>query len=155
VYKRVPEIIAFTNGSNLISTLLFLTTPRFLNPDKAVLDPSSKTSFYTGKAFANVQQGTSISMGYFADLYIDFGLLGMTIALVVIAFIIARTTKFLLNLNKYNLLFNYALLIAIILSLGTFESDITFFIGMMRNYLVMFIICNKYVFPRMNKFITS
>ncbi len=155
VYERVPAIIPHTNGDNLSSTISFLLMPRFLNPGKTILDPSSKTSFYTGKTFANASQGTSISMGYFCDLYIDFGLWIMIIPLLVLTFFIGKVSNYIINSDKYNMIFTYSLFIGTILSLGTFESDIIFYMGTVRNYTVFMLLGNFFLFPFLNKYIKA
>lgn len=155
VYERVPEFIPYENGNNITGTIEFLTMPRFLNANKKILDPSSKTSYYTGKRFANAEQGTSISMGYFCDLYIDFGLWLMFIPLLVITFMIGKVSNYIINSNKYNLIFTYSLFIGTILSCGTFESDIIFYLGSVRNYTVFMILGNFFLFPYLNKYVKA
>jgi hypothetical protein len=151
----VPGFIPFENGKNITGTIEFLTMPRFLNPDKKILDPSSKTSYYTGKRFANAEQGTSISMGYFCDLYIDFGLWLMFIPLLVITFMIGKVSNYIINSDKYNLIFTYYLFIGTILSCGTFESDIIFYLGSVRNYTVFMLLGNFFLFPYLNKYVKA
>lgn len=155
VYGRVPDFIPFENGKNLAGTIEFLTMPRFLNAEKKILDPSSKTSYYTGKRFANAEQGTSISMGYFCDLYIDFGLWLMFIPLLVITFMIGKVSNYIINSDKYNLIFTYSLFIGTILSCGTFESDIIFYLGSVRNYTVFMLLGNFLLFPYLNKYVKA
>ncbi len=155
VYGRVPEYIPFENGKNITGTLEFLTMPRFLNANKKILDPSSKTSYYTGKRFANAEQGTSISMGYFCDLYIDFGLWIMFIPLLIITFMIGKVSNYIINSDKYNLIFTYSLFIGTILSCGTFESDIIFYLGSVRNYTVFMLLGNFFLFPYLNKYVKA
>lgn len=155
VYERVPGFIPFENGKNITNTIEFLTMPRFLNPEKKILDPSTKTSYYTGKRFANAEQGTSISMGYFCDLYIDFGLWLMFIPLLIITFMIGKVSNYIINSNKYNLIFTYSLFIGTILSCGTFESDIIFYLGSVRNYTVFMLLGNFLLFPYLNKYVKA
>ena len=155
VYSRVPEFIPFENGKNITGTIEFLTMPRFLNANKKILDPSSKTSYYTGKRFANAEQGTSISMGYFCDLYIDFGLWLMFIPLLIITFMIGKVSNYIINSDKYNILFTYSLFIGTILSCGTFESDIIYYLGSVRNYAVFMILGNFFLFPYINKYVKA
>ena len=90
-------------------------------------------------------------MGYFADFYIDFGFLFMVIPLLGIVAIVSLSYNYIINNKKYNLLFNYALIIAIFPSIGAFESDIVFFLGILKNYIVMLIIGNTILFPWLNK----
>jgi hypothetical protein len=155
VYSRVPKFIPFGNGKNLTETITFLLVPRILVGEKKILDPSLKTSYYTGKTFANAEQGTSISMGYFCDLYVDFGLWLMFIPLLLITYGIAAVSNYIINSDKYNILFTYSLFIGTILSLGTFESDIIFYLGSIRNYAVFMILGNYLLFPWLNRYIRN
>jgi hypothetical protein len=153
VYKTVPEIIPFQNGGDLIKTINFLLVPRFLNPDKGVKDASERTSYYTGKRFTRASQGTSISMGYFCDMYIDFGLYLMFVPLISIAALVGLVYKKIVAIKSYNRLFLNSILIGTFLSLGTFESDSLFFLGMLRNNIVLLLLAHFTLFPFINKFI--
>jgi hypothetical protein len=51
--------------------------PRLFFPNKDVLDDSAETSYFTGYEVAGADQGTSISIGYIGESYIDFGRIGM------------------------------------------------------------------------------
>jgi hypothetical protein len=48
-------------------------TPRILFPDKRAINDSDLTRQYTGLDVGGTDQGTSISLGYMAESYIDFG----------------------------------------------------------------------------------
>jgi hypothetical protein len=153
VQERVPSLIPFQEGKNTMSTITFLTLPRSFNPDKEILDPSTKASYYTGIKLATAEEGTSIAMGYFPDFYIDFGIYGMLIPLLLVACFIGWSCKYILQKEQYNMLFNFALLTGAIFSSGTIDSDLTFFLGVFRNYIVLFIIGNWIIFPWINRFI--
>lgn len=154
VYNRVPRVIEHRDGQNLEATLKFILVPRFIDPDKGIKDASSHTSYYTGKAFRSAAQGTSISMGYFCDLYIDYGLYFMFLPLIIFAAIIGYFVQYILSQRKYNILFSYSLLIGVFLSFGTFESDMNFFLGMMRNNIAFLIVGYAAIFMPIHKFIT-
>jgi len=53
------------------------------------------------------------------------------------------------------LIFTYCLFIAVFMSLGTFESDIIFYLGSIRNYVVVLLLGNWLIFPRLNKYIKA
>ena len=153
VAERVPSFIPYQKGQNTMESVTFLTLPRSLNPNKGILDPSSKATYYTGIKFATAEEGTSIAMGYFPDFYIDFGMYGMTIPLILIALFIGWSSKNILQRDRYNMLFNYALLTAAVFTSGSLDSDLTFFLGVFRNFIVLFIIGNWIIFPWINGFI--
>lgn len=152
-YERVPAMIPYQEGTNTMGSVSFLTLPRSWNPEKAILDPSTKATYFTGVRLANAEQGTSIAMGYFPDFYVDFGIYGMIIPLLLIAAFIGWASKNILQ-RKYNTFLNYSLLICVVFASGTLDSDLTFFLGVYRNLLVLFILGNWVIFPWLNRFIT-
>jgi hypothetical protein len=80
VLDRVPAQEAFANGELLKMALTNTLIPRFLYPDKPAL-PSD--SYYT-RRFAGVAVmggNTSISIGYMAEFYADWGLMGMFLSI--------------------------------------------------------------------------
>lgn len=79
VLEHVPAREPYADGELLRMAFLNAFVPRFLSPDKPVL-PSD--SYYT-RRFAGIQvadSGTSISIGYMAEFYADWGVTGMFIS---------------------------------------------------------------------------
>jgi hypothetical protein len=74
---NVPANLPYENGALWGDAITHVLTPRFLFPDKAALDDSIQTSYYTGTEVAGAEHGTSIGLGYMAQSYVDFGPLGM------------------------------------------------------------------------------
>ncbi|HEY9178610.1 MAG TPA: hypothetical protein VIN07_13005 [Flavipsychrobacter sp.] len=153
VYARVPSVVPHQDGADLAQALEFLLIPRFINEDKGMKDASQRTSYYTGKKFSTAAQGTSISMGYFCDLYIDYGLYLMIIPLLGFMAIVGYVYKIIMRLPKYNILFIYGLLVGTFLTLGTFESDSIYFLGTIRNNLVFLLLGYFTFFRALHKFI--
>lgn len=153
VYARVPEKIPHRDGADLAESIEFLLVPRFINENKGVKDASQRTSYYTGKTFSKASQGTSISMGYFCDLYIDYGLYMMIIPLLLITAIVGALYRKILNIKGYNVLFGYSLLVGTFLTLGTFESDSIFFLGILRNNIAFLVLGYFTFFPLLHKYI--
>ncbi|XWU46775.1 MAG: hypothetical protein HEQ09_17745 [Dolichospermum sp. UKL202] len=70
--RTVPNAVPYQNGklwSEAISALI----PRAFFPDKPVLDDSKRTNEFSGIEAAGADKGTSISIGYVGESYIDFG----------------------------------------------------------------------------------
>jgi hypothetical protein len=74
---HVPKRVPHQGGKIYWSAIKHYTVPRFLNPEKEVLDDSKHASKYTGINLSGAKQATSISLGYIADAYVDFGRLYM------------------------------------------------------------------------------
>jgi len=70
---NVPQNIPYSNGAIWGEALTRPFTPRLLFSDKRAINDSDLTNQYTGLNVATSERGTSISMGYMAESYIDFG----------------------------------------------------------------------------------
>ncbi len=136
--ERVPEAIPFQNGANWLENIEFATTPRFLNPDKPVIDNSAKATKYTGIRYLGTKQGVSFSLGYFAEFYIDFGPYLMMFGILFLGFIYAMLYKYFLNRASDNPIFNYALVGAFFFEFANFEIDGTFLTGRLFASIVTF-----------------
>lgn len=144
---RVPSVIPYQNGANWGKTLEFVLTPRILNPDKGRYDASSKTVLYTGIGYAGASRGTSVSLGYFADGYIDFGYIGMMFPLLVLGFIYGASSFYFIKNTSTNYIFNFAVVGAIYMEILSFESDNIFITGRLYVNLVVFFMLKLFVFP--------
>jgi hypothetical protein len=70
--RTVPNAVPYQNGklwSEAISALI----PRAFFPDKPIFDDSKRTNEFSGIEAAGADKGTSISIGYVGESYIDFG----------------------------------------------------------------------------------
>ena len=74
---NVPANVPHANGAIWGSAVLRTFMPRVIFSDKAPAHDSELTRQYTGIRVSSFDQGTSISMGYIAEAYIDFGLILM------------------------------------------------------------------------------
>jgi hypothetical protein len=73
VLDRVPNVLPYADGQIWLDAVRRPFMPRILFPNKSAVNDSDLTNRYTGLRVATASQGTSISMGYMAEAYIDFG----------------------------------------------------------------------------------
>lgn len=146
---RVPKVIPYQVGDNLASTLSFVLTPRILSPNKGVYDASVRASKYTGIQYYGVKKGTSVSLGYFADCYIDFGMIGMFIPLIIFGFIYGKTYFYFIRKSSVNYIFNFSVVGAIYMELFAFESDSIFVFGRLYINLMVFLLLKIFLFPKL------
>jgi hypothetical protein len=73
ILDRVPAAQPFSDGEIWGAATLSPFTPRLLFPNKPAVDDTKLTEKYTGIHVAAWGFGVSISMGYIAEAYIDFG----------------------------------------------------------------------------------
>ncbi len=151
---RVPAVIPHQNGSNWGTTLSFVLTPRILDPNKGTYDASVKATKYTGIQYAGVRRGVSVSLGYFADGYIDFGYVGMFLPLLILGFIYGSTYYYFIRKSSNNFIFNYAVVGALYMELFSFESDNIFVTGRLYVNLMVFFILRRFLFPKLMAYIS-
>ncbi|MFZ1529080.1 MAG: hypothetical protein WAT19_10035 [Ferruginibacter sp.] len=152
---RVPAVIPYQDGENWKETLEFVLTPRALNPDKPRFEATKKTTKYTGIAYVGYESGTSFSLGYFADCYIDFGTIGMFLPLLILGFIFGSTYYYFMKNCSSNFIFNYSIVGAMFMELHAFEMDSTYLVGRLFSTLLTFYLLNVFFFPWLLRQLTS
>ena len=75
--RNVPQAIPHENGQLWLGAVQHVLMPRVFFPHKPAINDSDRTNKYTGLGVAGAEQGTSISIGYMGESYIDFGFPGM------------------------------------------------------------------------------
>jgi hypothetical protein len=118
-----------------------------LNPNKPNYEASVKTTKFTGIGYARASQGVSVSLGYFADGYVDFGYLGMFFPLLLLGLVYGSTYYYFVRKSSNNYLFNFAVVSAMYMEFIAFEMDSTFLIGRLFATLLTFYMLKKFFFP--------
>ncbi len=150
---RVPSVIPYQYGANWGKSLLFVLTPRILNPGKGVFDASTKATKYTGIQYSGIRRGTSFSLGYFADGYVDFGYIGMFIPLLILGFIYGKSYFYFVRKSSNNYIFNFAVVGSMYLEMIAMESDNIFIAGRLYVTLLVFFLLKIFLFPRLMNYI--
>lgn len=119
VIDYIPNNKPHEYGKLWFNATTHIFTPRFLFPNKPILDDSKRTMEYTGNRVSSLEEGTSISIGYFAESFIDFGSAMFSI-LLLLGIFYGIIYKMILS-NIKNKLLGYSIIIAIFLTGYTFE----------------------------------
>ena len=99
-YHRVPARQAHEHGALLMSALKHIVHPRLLFPDKEALTHDSDiVRKYAGVRVAGLEQGTSISLGYIPEAYVDWGVPGMFVPIFAYGFLLATLAAAILKLG--------------------------------------------------------
>lgn len=152
---NVPSVLPHEYGSNWGSSLSYSLTPRALNPDKPIFEATIKTKKYTGLAYAGQRQGASFSLGYFADSYIDFGLLGMFFPILIVGLFYGRVYYFFVRKSSPNIIFNYAVVCAIFMEFIAYEVDSTKLVGRLFATLLTFFLLQIFFFPWLHRYFSA
>lgn len=153
VLDHVPTQLPHEHGALLWKAILHVLTPRILFPNKPVLpSDSEETMYYTGRVLAGGAQGTSISLGYMVEQYIDFGMQGMFVPVLLIGLCWGGMYRYCMtrpNEAAINLAFASALLI----SVDQFEiAEIKLLGGMLMRFIV-FALFMRYALPRLKRWV--
>lgn len=151
--NRVPNILPHENGQLLIDNLSFVLLPRILNAAKGVKDDTKKTSKYTGLTFAGIEAGTSFSLSYYAETFIDFGPIGMMFMLFSLACFVGMIYNRFMAIKSYNPLFKYSLVTVVLFPFASYGSDMIFLFGMLFWGTFVHLILFKKVYIYMNKWL--
>jgi hypothetical protein len=92
---NVPQNIPHEHGRLWLGAVEHIFMPRIFFPDKAAIDDSARTTFYTGVTVAGADQGTSIGIGYMGESYIDFGRRLMFLPVLLLGLVLGGAYRFL------------------------------------------------------------
>jgi len=147
VLVNVPAHLPHTLGAILWDAVIRPFMPRLLFVDKDEIDDTVRTNFYTG-GLAGSSEGTSISLGYFAEAYIDFGTFGMLAALAAIGLFYGAIYRTLLRWRASRGLLGMAMATAVLTSVGPMENSFTkVFGGVIVSLLVAWVMI-LFIVPR-------
>lgn len=144
---HVPEEVPFENGRLLKADILNMVEPRIFFPEKPPTPDDSIIAYhYTGLRF-DLAVGTSVSIGYLGELYIDYGKVGAVIGAFVIGLIAGRIYAILRGYQGIPLVFTYAILDMSLLLFIFFESDLVRFMGSALTVIAACLILQRLVAP--------
>jgi hypothetical protein len=145
--KVVPDLIPHENGLLWREAVENSLIPRVLNPGKKILNDSERTSYYTGGYVSGFQEGTSISLGYMAESYIDFGPILMFLPIFIWGLFCGFGYKKLLNSGQYKLYGFASATVLIYLNATLLESSNVKNVGGMVIGLISLSLLTRYLSP--------
>ncbi len=147
----VPKFIEHENGKLWLDAYINLFKPRFFFPDKGILDDSRRTSKYTGVWHPDGDDGVSISLGYFAESYIDFGYYFMFLPILLLGIIFGWIYKYYIKLNQ-NIILSYSFIVLVLHGHYLLEKRNDKIIGGLFIMLILVYILKKNVFRKIFNF---
>jgi hypothetical protein len=142
--KQVPTFLPHENGKLLQGAFEHVFKPRILFPDKKIIYDSEITSKYTGMTFAGRDEGTSFSLGYVPEAYIDFGAVYMFIPIFFFGLLFGWMYKTLL-LKGYNIVWGICYSAPLFQYAWMFPVPGTKLLGWSITYFVNFYLVNRYL----------
>jgi hypothetical protein len=147
VINYVPSVVPHEDGTIWLDAIVRPFTPRIFFGEKSVIDDSIRTAKYTGLFISGVEAGTSISIGYMGESYIDFGAFGMMAALAAFGYFLGRIYRYMLTSPGSCGLLGMGLASAIIQVAAFYEQSITKTFGGLIVMLLVVWLLIKIVIP--------
>jgi hypothetical protein len=130
--ERVPAYVPYEGGARVGKVIWHVLTPRVLFPDKPEVENDTEvTAHYTGLGNAMLvdQSITSISMGYLAELYVDFGISGALLAVFLLGLVYGRGYRAVRDCNRLPAFLNYGFCMVVALPIGSFGTALIKLVG--------------------------
>jgi hypothetical protein len=147
VQEASPEPIPMRQWMEAVDHVI---TPRFLFPSKAALSDSD-VFMRLARRFSTeeIRTGTSISVGYMGENFADLGFPGMLFGIAVLGLAIGGSIRVLMSFNV-PLVVRDGIVMAFAFSISRdgVEVSLPKILGSMVMFLIIFLLLNKFVFPR-------
>lgn len=125
----VPAVIPHENGQRIGKVLMHVITPRIFFPNKPPLEFDTEvTLHYTGLPI-QIREGTSISIGYLGELYIDFGSVGAAACCLLLGLAFGRGYALLRARGRGSLLLTYGARSTVLAVMLPFDLALIKYIG--------------------------
>ena len=125
----VPATLPHEGGAIWGDALIRPFMPRLFFPNKSVINDSDRTSEFTGIMVATAEEGSSISIGYVGEAYIDFGPYFMMLPIFLLGLALGGFYKWISRYSTTRGLLGMGLATAILYPAAQFETSITKLIG--------------------------
>lgn len=143
----VPSEVSHEDGALTIDAVTRPFMPRMFFPNKSIIDDSVRTARYTGLEISGRERGTSISLGWVSELYVDFGQYFMLIAALGLGLFYGGVQRFLTSWPASSPALGMACSSAILMGAILLESSITKVMGGLIASLIATVLIIKYVVP--------
>jgi len=142
----VPASRPHENGAMIMAAVSHIFLPRLFFPDKAPLPNDTEvTMAYTGLPMDR-GSGTSISIGYAGELYIDFGVFGMMACTGILGFFYGKASRY-IQRQFSSVLVAYGATISLLMPVFYFETSLPKSLGGVITSFIILLLMSKFVLP--------
>jgi hypothetical protein len=151
VSETAPEPVVFARWRDALE---HVAKPRILFPDKAALDDTEIFLKYVrGDLGEEGRAGTSISIGYLAENFIDFGFPGMLVPMAVMGLVLGCTLRYFMT-RPVAWVVREGFVTALVLTLSAgMELSLAKFLGSTILTFAVLALCLKFVYPPVERWI--
>lgn len=155
VLEYVPKIRKHEYGKLWLTAVEHILVPRVVFPAKAILPSDSElTMEYTGLRLASFAQGSSISIGYMGESYIDFGKFGMFVPILILGVLWGKFYKYFISKSKVKVI-GFAFAVAVLINAYQLEMNSIKLLGSLIMQFIVLAILFKLTEVRLYKWLVS
>ena len=147
VVNHVPNVVPYTKGAIWADAIARPFMPRMFSPEKSIIDDSARTNMYTGLHESGLESGTSITIGYMGETYVDFGPLWMMPVIAGFGYFIGRVYRHLLRSPASRGPLGMGLASAVLFQTAVYEQSITKELGAIIVMLLVSWALIRFVIP--------
>lgn len=152
--ETVPAKVPHEQGRLWVGAIQNITMPRIIFPDKKVYHDSEKANAYTGREWAGIEQGTSISIGYISESYVDFGAVLMFLPIFGLGLLVGWIYKNILSYPYHPvLLFSLVIPIIYFTKFTLIETSNDKFLGALVMNFIIFTLFIRFGLPIVLRFL--
>ncbi len=147
--RNVPARLPHQNGAQIGDAVMHVLQPRLFFPDKPpLLSDNQLAAKYAGfRLDASTSAGTSFSLGYVAELYIDFGILGTIGGMFVLGLLGGRAFRFVSSSPSLRMFVNSGLAVMLATTATRFEISLPKIVGAFLMTLIVILIFRRFLLP--------
>jgi hypothetical protein len=147
--QNVPSAVPHTYGAIWGEAISRPLMPRILFPNKRAINDSDLTNQYTGLSVGTAEQGVSISMGYMAEAYIDFGPIFMFLPIALLGAVLGFFYRWLIRQPGYKVVVGAALAPFALMPARVAETSILKMVPSLILTLLVSIVVIKFLAPKL------
>lgn len=147
VMRNVPSTLPYEDGGRMGEALAHVLQPRLLFPDKPPLPSDTEVlEKYAGFDFgASSGAGSSVSMGYLAELYVDFGRFGAAVGMFIIGLLVGKAFRVVFSSKALPASVNYGLAVMLALTITQFDEALIKICGSFLSTFVIILVLQRFL----------
>lgn len=152
--ENVPAKIPYENGRLWRDNILHVLQPRILFPDKEAIDDSKMVNKYATRKVAGAKQGSSFSLGYMAESYIDFGPYFMFIPIFFVGWLLGFVYKLIIK-QSINYFWGFTMVSSLWINFNSNGTPGSKILGWILMYYIAFLIFRFFFMKPIDRYIKS
>jgi hypothetical protein len=153
--ERVPRQLPHEDGALWGQSITHILKPRIFFPNKPPLpSESARTIKYTGLSMAGREQGTSISLGYVPESYVDFGPYWMFLPILLLGVGWGGLYSVLVSSGPLRVI-GFAFAVAVLIHANKFEISTIKLLGSVVMKFIVLALFLRFIMPRLVPFLFS